>query len=85
MSALERLPREVLESPSLGTFKRPADVDLRTWFSGEYGGAGIPDAMLPEFFSRLSHSLTGAIWALPAAVGGKGVSGELRGCSAIRS
>ena len=38
-----RLPREVVKSPSLEVFKRHIDMTLRclgTWFSGRLGSAG---------------------------------------------
>jgi len=31
-----RLPREVVESPSLEVFKERVDVAMKTWFSGQY-------------------------------------------------
>jgi len=36
-----RLPREVVESPSLEAFKRRVDMGLGTWFSGKLGSVRL--------------------------------------------
>ena len=46
-----RLPREVVKSPSLEVFKKRVDVALRTWFSS-HGGGGLvvgPDDLKRSF------------------------------------
>jgi len=38
--SVNRLPREVVESPSLEVFKKRVDMAFRAWFS-RHGGVGL--------------------------------------------
>ena len=52
-----RLPREVVESPSLEVFQSRVDVALRTWSVGTVGMGWRLDWVILEVFSNLSGSL----------------------------
>ena len=49
-----RLPREVVESPSLEVFQSRVDVALRTWSVGMVGVGWLLDRVILEVFSNES-------------------------------
>lgn len=52
-----RLPREVMESPSLEFLKYMWPCHLRTWLKGEHGGGAKLDLMVLKVFSNFRHSV----------------------------
>jgi len=53
-----KLPRKVMESPSLKVFKKCGDMALRNMVSG-HGGDGLSlDLVILEVFSNLHDSMT---------------------------
>ena len=57
-----RLPREVVESPSLEVFQSRVDVALRTWSVGMVGMGWRLDQVILEVFSNLNDSVI--LWRL---------------------
>ena len=58
MRQWHRLPREVVESPSLEVFQSRVDVALRTWSVGTVGMGWRLDWMTLEVFYNLNDSTT---------------------------
>ena len=52
-----RLPREVVESPSLEVFQNHVDVALRTWSAGMVGVGWWLDQVILKVFSNLHDSV----------------------------
>ena len=53
-----RLPREVVQSPSLEVFQNRVDVALRTWSVGMVGMGWHLDQVILEVLSSLNDSVT---------------------------